>query len=155
MFMGFGGLDNQAPEDVLARMSAYVDACSDQPLWAVRRACRAFGSGEKGPVTFAPSSAVVGDAVKAEARPFREEMTKLRAILTAKVDAPEDPERRKRVGEKMAAVAAQMRADNFTNRAPTPGRSLDAILAAAQPGLSEAEREAAIAAIARGKGRET
>lgn len=150
MFMGFGGLDNQAPEDVLARMSAYVDACSEQPLWAVQRACRAFGGGDKGPVNFAPSSAAVGDAAKTEARPFREELSKLRAILTAKIDAPEDPERRKQVADRTAALAAQMRADNFTNRAAPTSKGLDALLAESRPDMTPEERAAHIEGIQRG-----
>lgn len=153
MFMGFANTTaGSDPENVLMRAEAYVDCVRDQPIWAIRKACRDWRDGRHGSEAFAPSTAQFAPTVSAETLPFRHELGRLKAILDAKVIGEDDPEARARCFAMGMEAAAKMREEHEQKRQRAAARSLDALLAEAQPNMSADERKAAIEGMREGKG---
>lgn len=115
---GFGSSRASAEEaEIVAAQYAVVLA--GLPLWAIERACLRFAGGDVKPEeigakhidpNFGPSSAAVKIVASKIAAPYEEDLVKVRMICGGTV-APKEigPEERKRVGEKLAARAKEMK----------------------------------------------
>lgn len=152
MMLGFGGGDaNLGPETLLARVEVYVESVADQPIWAIRKACRDWRDGRHGAGAFVPSTAQFAPTVAAETLPFRNELARLRAILDAKVVSDPSPEVRAKTAAMGLEAAAKMREEHEARRERAAVNSLDAMLAKAQPNMTPEERAAHIGGIGRRK----
>lgn len=153
MMMGFGGADTgMAPEDMLDRVQVYVQSVANEPIWAIRKACDDWRDGKHGSPSFAPSTAQFAPTVRTEANPYREELRKLTAVLEARIVGADDREGRARCFAMGMEAAAKMREAHEARRERTALRSLDALLAEAQPGMSLEERKAVLEGMRPGKG---
>lgn len=100
-----------AADDPEAVLAAYVQVLADQPPWAVGEACRWWS---RGLVTgqskrYAPTPPELLDAAVEAARPWHEERRAIIDVLDAVPAAVVDPDRRRSLADRMAALAAEMR----------------------------------------------
>jgi hypothetical protein len=140
---GFQGADGMSPKDMVAKAEVYLAGVRNEPLWAIRRACKAWRDGEHGQTDFMPSTARFVPTVKDETTRARQELSRIDRVLTARVVQDVDPAVRARLADWAAEVIAEIAAQHGNDadrRAKWTPRGLDELLAEAHPHLTAEER---------------
>lgn len=105
LFTTYGGA--AISEDVAAtRIKTYVEALSDRPAWAIKRAAERWIRGdvtgiERKQLDFPPSPARLRELATECMRPVNLELAALQKLTRAKVVKPIDPEERRRTIERL------------------------------------------------------
>lgn len=105
LFTTYGGA--AVSEDVAAtRIKTYLEALSDRPAWAIKRAAKRWLKGDvegvdRKALDFPPSAARLRDLATECMRPVNLELAALQKLTRAKVVKPIDPEERRRAVERL------------------------------------------------------
>lgn len=102
------GRAHRGEPDAVLRM--FRQALAGIPTWAIRAACSAWNRGEAGKhnTSFAPAPPDLRELALAECKLFRDEQTKIRAILAAEVVEEVSPEARERIAKGLKDLAARI-----------------------------------------------
>lgn len=106
--MGSFGAGSSSEKAIVAK---WLQVVSDLPSWAILRACLQIegGEAEGASLDYRPSAPRLKAVAKEVMAPWLEELAQVRAVLSAKPLEPEDAEMRKRVGELLRGLAANLR----------------------------------------------
>lgn len=100
----------------------YATDLEGLPLWAVRKACNAITRGMVEGLSrdFPPAAPRLVDIVEGVMKHHRKEADQLRMILDAREESTVSPAERARVGEKVIALAASMKMQQYPEKYREP-----------------------------------